>query len=206
MHNNVVLYGGGLDSTALVLYLLSTLQSEIILMHFDYGQKAAAGERRAAQKLVDKYPRCRLVGICGPEMYAYSTAAILNSSVKSTEDRRSSMLELRNPLLLVYAASYWASRGEEYSLWLGFHEELDDVFPDARAGWLLNAEAVINSASHIRGRVRAPFKDDPRIKIFQLGLKLDPDLVQIAYTCYESKVCGVCTHCKALKEMTEELA
>lgn len=52
---NIVLYGGGLDSTAVVLVLLRNGFQNIRLLHVDYGQKSTLSERNALLHFATKY-------------------------------------------------------------------------------------------------------------------------------------------------------
>ena len=196
----IVLYGGGLDSTVLALSLAATYSpGEIELLHIDYGQKAAPGERAAQSRMADRgFPvSCLSLDI------DYSAASIMTPGIAN--ERASNVLELRNPLLVAFAASYAASIAERSMLYLGFHREDDNVFPDAHADWLRDMQSVLQQASHRSVLLMAPFCDLSRKDIFANGLQIEPALASLAYTCYEAEACGLCTHCRELELMQREL-
>jgi len=196
----IVLYGGGLDSTALALSLGETYSpQEIELLHIDYGQKATKGERKAVERMAQRGFKHTYLAMC----IDYSSAAIMRPGFAN--NRAANMLELRNPLLVAFAASYAASVAERSVLYLGFHYEPDSVFPDAKAGWLAPMQDVLNQATHRSVLVTAPFSDMPRAEVFATGCRIEPKLAQLAHTCYEAVACGKCTHCLELVDLQASL-
>ena len=195
----VVLYGGGLDSTVLGLHLAAAYGApEIELLHIDYGQKATPGEREALKRMADR----GFATTCLSMNIDYSNAAIMRPGIAT--DRAANVLELRNPLLVAFAASYAASRYNTSTLYLGFHWEPDSVFPDASSNWLEPFQASLLLATHKSVLLSAPFAELPRSQVFEKGLALEPQLATLAHTCYEAEACGQCTHCKELEAMQQE--
>ena len=196
----IVLYGGGLDSTALALSLASTYGAgEIELLHIDYGQKATPGERAAQERMeLRGFPISRLSLDIN-----YSNASIMTPGIAT--ERAANVLELRNPLLVAFAASYAASTAERSMLYLGFHYEPDNTFPDAGAAWLSDMQDVFATATHKSVLVVAPFSSMPRREVFATGIALEPQLASLAHTCYEAIACGQCTHCLELAALQQEL-
>lgn len=200
MHN-YLLFGGGLDSSALALYLCATCGPEnVTLCHVTYGQKAARPERRVTKHFAATLG-CRYV-LLHSDM-RYSRASIMaNTAVAS--DRNDNRLELRNPLLTLTVASYIASTtspDHESTIHLGFHHELDGVFPDAMPLWFDAMKQVIRNASAHTIQIEAPFSGKTRTDIAAIGYKLRADFFRITHTCYEAKECGQCKHCQEKAEI-----
>jgi 7-cyano-7-deazaguanine synthase in queuosine biosynthesis len=202
MTRHIILYGGGLDSTALFLHLRCRLQlSPLELFFVDYGQKAAQPELMAACYFGSKYDVkvTRRVLDMG-----YSTATILRGTVLGTA--QSNRLELRNVRLLSLAASYAATVYKSAILYVGFHKEpLDSGYLDAKTEYLTHLEKAFAAATSVPLAIEAPFSHMERHDILKLGHTLDPDILTHSHTCYEEKVCGECPHCLQKKAMIEGL-
>lgn len=210
---HAVLFGGGLDSSALLVHLVTTLPKEevdnIVLVHIDYGQKAIESELQAAinQQVQN--------GITGHDIIklkmdmTYSGAGIMPNSVSDTGVPKNNVLELRNPTLVMLAASYLASvyPDQKHYIYLGLHREpKDTAFKDAvHHLYVDKLNCIINTllSGETQVLIRAPFKNSTRQKIFR-GLVDNVGMEYVdrwVHTCYEQDPCGVCTHCKQLEHM-----
>lgn len=201
-----LLYGGGLDSTALALMLGDAYTPQAVhLVHVDYGQAAAGAELVAAGKLHARGFRLHTLSV----PLRYSHAAIMHEGVVAG-DRAQNVLPLRNVVLLSVAASYCATREWEgrqrIALYIGFHREDDNVFPDAHARWLTSMENVLTRASHHAFHLHAPFSHLSRLAIAQSGYRFaGREFFDIAHTCYQSTPCGRCAHCDDLEAIKAEV-
>ena len=200
-NQNIVLYGGGLDSTAVVLILLRNGFQHIRLLHVDYGQKAMLSERRALLHFATKY---NLAHTFLTMDMSYSKATIMRNT--GIGDAESNRLELRNLALISYAASYAASMFDNSKLYVGFHvEPPGSGFLDAKREYLHSLQQSINLATDRRVVLTAPLDTLTRQEIFSVGYQIDKDIVEYSHTCYEEVVCGKCTHCVEKEKMLKEI-
>lgn len=202
----IVLYGGGLDSSAVALYCANSYSPEdVTLLHVDYGQKAMQAERKAMRWFASKYGFKTYEG----EMnFGFSGAHIMKGTPlgKVAETNR---LELRNLVLISYAASYAASvidANDSVTILLGFHIEPEGAaFPDARTTYLAHLESSINKATEIEIFLETPFEYKTRLMVLQEWGPYDADLFTHSHTCYEQVACGQCTHCVEKDSMIKQL-
>jgi 7-cyano-7-deazaguanine synthase in queuosine biosynthesis len=178
----------------------------VTLIHVDYGQKALVSERKAMRWFADKYGFQTYEGSMS---FGFSNSHIMAGTPLATE-AETNRLELRNLVLISYAASYAASvytdAQDKAVILVGFHiEPLGAVFPDARTGYLGALERSINSATKVDIAIKTPFQFSTRFEILSEWSDFDPDLITHSHTCYENEVCGVCTHCIQKAEMVAEL-
>jgi len=204
----ILLSGGGLDSSALFLYL-RTMKVDFEVLHFNYGQKAFKGERLAVNYFCEKY------GIKRVENSSYfdfsSTGNVLLTGMgpsvgDSPEAINKNKLECRNLVLLSMVVSLVASFGGG-DIYLAYHKEpIDAPFPDATSLFLSKFRSLVEYSTGEEVRILAPFQehDFSRQLIFNYGLKKDPEFVEKSFTCYESTdevKCGSCAHCLLENEM-----
>lgn len=202
---NFLLYGGGLDSTALAV-LLHAEGKKLTLVHIDYGQKAVRGERQSALYFASKYGFS--LGLLKADM-GYSESHIMKGAPLAINSE-TNRLELRNPLLITLAASYAASVFPDSAanrLYLGFHYEPPEAcFPDARIEYLGSLERALRLACNTPTELRAPVHTLTRTELISKAVALDPEVLTHSYTCYQETVCGKCTHCLQLEEIKKELS
>lgn len=193
---HVVLYGGGLDSTALLIHLVQSEcipVEQITLLHINYGQKAYTKEQESALYWSLKYA----VNLAeGAVNLAWSKASIMEGTdigVVSTTN----ILELRNPLLLMYAASWAASHYRRSTLYIGLHQEGDEhrAFRDAYDDFISPLNTAIDLACNYQVDIKAPFSRMTRNQLVKHHYLLDSDLVDLSYSCYEATPCGKCSNC-----------
>lgn len=200
MKPGVLLAGGGLDSTALLIWLAKQ-NVKIEAMHVDYGQKAWYSEHLAVEYFAEKYKLGRVKYVkC--DLSQIGMASILRGSemgAKATDNR----LEGRNIVLMAMAATYAMTRGVD-RVYVGFHKEPNEQpFPDATVSALEAMNVVGGYGYSTPIYFEAPFYQKTRLEIFQSGKYLDEDFVARSYTCYEGRIneCGKCVHCLQKQEM-----
>lgn len=187
---SLLLYGGGLDSTALLLQLLQDYPN-LKVLHFNYGQKAFLAERQAALYWCNKYD---LELIPMTTDLSFSQATIMKGT--SVGNRETNRLELRNLVLIAQAASFAASTFNSSILYLGFHKEpYNSGFLDAKQNYLPYLRDTLDKATDRPVCLSTPFRDMTRQEILELGIKLDKEILTHSHTCYEPQTCGVCVHC-----------
>lgn len=191
--------GGGYDSTALALLRhvaqckASHAPSDTILVHIDYGQKAAEAERASVTKLAE---RLNFKMHTAQLPITYSSARIMKGTDVGIKPE-SNRLDLRNPLLITYCASYAASLGyTDIKIGMGFHVEPEgSTFKDAMVEYLQPLAKSLTLASDATIDIVAPIKHLRRDSIFRLGCKADVEAMRDAHSCYQETRCGVCPHC-----------
>lgn len=202
-----LLYGGGIDSTALLFWLRDLYPAErITLVHVDYGQHALASERAAARYYAKRY---NLEFVKLKTDFSFSSAEILKRSSGSADVDVNNRLELRNVALITLVASYAAStvpEGTTSMLALGFHQEPANApFPDARPDFLLPLEYSLNLATNSPIRLLAPLVTKTRTEILKFAIGKDRSILMRSHTCYKKVPCGVCTHCYQREQMLKEI-
>jgi 7-cyano-7-deazaguanine synthase len=203
--SHLVLLGGGLDSTTLMVWLRKRDETDVSAIHFQYGQKADACELAACNHFCAKYD-VPLYIIPFPHMHLLGSSAILRTGHLGANPAENK-LEGRNAILTMMAATFAAGRGMT-TLHLGYHQEPPDApFPDATSAALGAMQGVLDAAYSTRLYIRAPFHAMSRLRIVELARKLDPELLIESHTCYEGIVggCGRCVHCLQKAAMLRHL-
>lgn len=187
MKRAVLLYGGGIDSTALLLELVK--ERKVTALHINYGQVAFMQERRAAQYWCGKY------GVYYDTFFTHLGYASPAASIVG--GKGGDMMDGRNMVLIAMAAMY-ASARNIHEVCVGFHLEPPDYpFPDATEEGLAamqNAATIMCQASI---KLRAPFAKLPRFEIVKNAMAIDGKFLDETHTCYtdEYNGCGKCAHC-----------
>lgn len=184
----VLLYGGGLDSTALLIHLFNKVVP-LYALHVDYGQSAYELESEACKFWCDRY---------------HATYDTVRLDLKSLAPGASivggiggDMMDGRN-LVLIAAAAMYASTLKVRDVYVGFHKEPDDhPFPDATHEGLDASQAAVNVMFKSRIRVKAPFVEQTRLEIVRKALSREAQFLSHTHTCYRHirGGCGMCAHC-----------
>jgi 7-cyano-7-deazaguanine synthase len=188
-----LLFSGGIDSTALAWGLRPDL-----LIFLDYGQKAAAGELRAARSIAKELDlpidvRQALLGAFGHGLMAGSTA--LNPSAPE-------FWPYRNQLLITLAVMAHADSAIK-SLIIGTVKG-DDRHPDGKAKFLAAMNAVLAVQS-------GPLVEAPaaRMTSEELVLNYQVPLAILGWTfsCHTGQwACGACRGCIKHNEVMNTIA
>jgi queuosine biosynthesis protein QueC len=203
----VILLGGGLDSGALLYWMRSHLRGKpAVKLHalwIEYGQKAAWGELNSVLLMCDRtgtpLHRAEL------DIHNLSSSALLRGSEANKKNlSRLNKLEARNVIFAGLAAMLSASLGFR-AVYLGYHREPKAApFPDATPIVRQAMSNLLTLACRPRIEVVAPFQSMTRLQILRLGLKLNPNLADETFTCYEGELdreCGQCAHCQRKQRM-----
>jgi 7-cyano-7-deazaguanine synthase in queuosine biosynthesis len=196
---NVLLYGGGFDSTALLFDMVHCGMQDIEMIHIGYGQKAYDAERKAARHFAQEY------GVKLAELHTdlrFSKARIMEGTPIG-EHAPHNRLELRNVVLLSLAASYAATKYDTHTvIYLGFHKEpADSTFLDAQTRWLASMAETLSLATTRMLTINTPFTHLTRDEILRVAINRDPSILTHSHTCYEAYPCGACWHCKEKERM-----
>ena len=226
MDRAVTLLSGGLDS-----YLSTALaraEHEIVLgITFDYGQRAAAKEIKAAQKMAAGW-RFRHQVVELPWMKSLGENALTHSNAllprfhdaeklgdkKATEKSAEAVwVPNRNGVLINIAASFAETAGAGWMI-TGFNREEASTFPDNGADYVHRINRALELSTlffppKVKSFVQEMKKSEMVQRICTLKLPLD-----YFWSCYEGqeKMCGTCESCArtlaAFKanEWTEKIA
>lgn len=201
-----ILYGGGIDSTALIPYVKDRdPRVELSLIHVDYGQKAILSELAAAGFFAGRYGA---TVIRLKTDLSYSASTIMRSTpVGCISDNR---LELRNLVLIGLASSFIASKSlDESTLYIGYHWEPRDMpYPDASSEFFNSIKDTVKYGTSAKISLEAPFLNLNRYQIFEYAAFRDQTIINRSFTCYEEgpHECGICVHCKQKASMVSEIS
>jgi 7-cyano-7-deazaguanine synthase len=195
-NTKVICLGGGLDSTALLIDEWYR-GSELYGIYFDYGQKAIAGELKSVKYFCDKYNvPLKVIKV---EIDKIANSNILKGSDLAI-DPDTNILEGRNGIFATLAATYAATIDAKEILF-GFHEKPETYsFPDSHEEFIWAMNGAIReylSKKYNDMRLVAPFSSLSRQEVFNLAYRMDKDMVDKTFSCYEDTEteCGKCSHC-----------
>lgn len=199
----VILFGGGLDSGAMVEHAIM-LGKTPILFHIDYGAKARAGEHRALLHFAIKYNL--RYKVCSLPKFLYEKSPLHEGAM--AKDHAKNFLPGRNLIFLSIGAS-WAASIESREVWTGFHvEPPESVYEDAKARFLYELDQLMEQTYDGFPRLVAPFIQREREDYLREAMKTESLLFQRTFSCYESSYvqeCGKCTHCQAKEALYKKV-
>lgn len=199
----VILFGGGLDSGAMVEYAIRSKKTPV-LFHIDYGAKARMGEYRALLYFATKHAlQHRVMQL---PLFLYERSPLHAGEMVS--DHRKNYLPGRNLLFLTLAASFASGIGSQ-EVWTGFHTEPEgSVFEDAKAKFLRSLDLLMLETYPGFPKLVAPFIMLEREEYLREALATEPLLFARTFSCYESTTiteCGKCTHCQMKVKLADEI-
>lgn len=194
----VLLLSGGIDSSALAA-LLKNHDCEVLALHVDYGQRAAATEWVAVKRV------CAELGLQKPTTFDMSAIGRLLKSeivqtektkpgkVRKSDDFAVDFLPHRNALLVSLAATFAADRGASHVVF-GIIGGAEKAYPDTSIAFLKKLQALFNTAPKVQ--VIAPFAGMNKRHVVRLAVA---NGLQIAstYSCNANAArhCGRCPSC-----------
>lgn len=203
----VVLLSGGLDS-AVNLYWAAREYELTMAMFFDYGQRAASQELKAATWLCSqvrislkemKLPWLRRITHTGlvntMESLSVIRADQLDDAVATAASAQKVWVPNRNGLFINMAASYADAYGIERII-VGFNAEEGASFPDNTLEFIERSNAALALSTQIHPKVESFTIAMNKTEIVRQGLKLGLD-PQRTWSCYEGdmQACGICESC-----------
>lgn len=210
MTTNLLLYGGGIDSSVLLAYAATRRTEQenqsLYAMFIRYGQKAEAHEEQACKYFCEKY-NVPLTILDAP-FAQITSSAIMSTSHSLANDPSINIVDGRNFAFLGLAGMFAAKIKADHVM-MGYHvEPIARPFPDASIEFVHAMNRMIPFAFKHTFTVTAPFAEWTRKDIFKWGLEFDNELVNHAHTCYENVLggCGQCSHCVLKKELLAEIA
>ena len=195
--NAVVLLSGGLDS-ALNLALASRYRKPVLALTFDYGQRAARAEVRAARKLCRRYgSEQRVVKL--PWLRELAPAAVADPTAPlppRDADVSAVWVPNRNGVFVAIGASFAENYGAA-AVVAGFNAEEALHFPDNSPAFVAASNRVLRYST--AGRVKlisytaSMKKTDIARRAHDLGLPWEH-----LFPCYGGGPvpCGKCASCK----------
>jgi 7-cyano-7-deazaguanine synthase len=210
----VVLLSGGLDSAAAVALAPEAGYEPAAALFFDYGQRAARREERAARGIAAHYlipfERVEL-----PWMAGVSKSTLLAPagepapwSLDRLDDAapRAVWVENRNGIFINIAAFYAAERGLD-AIVAGFNREEAEAFPDNGEAYVERMNAALELGCSRPVRVESPTLRMTKREIAARALALDFPW-ELLWSCYRGGdlPCGSCESCLRLKRAVEGTA
>lgn len=228
----VMLSGGGIDSTTLLVYLrkkvLTETDDRLHILHVNYGQKAWAGEKQSIDFFAHKYdvPVKRI----HMELWSLAQSCLLRGFPMARVEG-DNLLEGRNCVLIALAGTYAAQIGAS-AVYVGFpgnqpNASLDPIpFLDQTWSATQVMQGVFsNCYHHARGTsdpilLRAPFVQRSKLEVLGMGVYGDIDILTRSYSCTEKgrrnwfrlfdagkiRECGECLSCSKKRALIAELA
>ncbi len=205
---SVAILSGGLDS--LVSLALAKKESETILaLTFDYGQKAAAEEIKAAAKVSKHYSVPHKVIVLDWLKQITKTSLVSpKSEIPSvSEQDLDAKLEIiqasakavwvpnRNAVFVSIAASFAEAIGAELIV-TGFNSEEAQTFSDNSLQFVSSCNQLLRLSTLAKPKLISYVQSYNKSGIVNTGLKLGVPF-QLIYSCYrgEKKMCGRCESC-----------
>ncbi len=194
-YNAVVLLSGGLDS-ALNLALAVKHRPPVLAVNFDYGQRSAAAEIKAARRLASFYGvPLRTVKLPWFKDLLPRAMVRKRASLPRRGGTDAVWVPNRNGVFVAVGAAF-AEKAGAAVLIAGFNAEEAAAFPDNSSAFVAACNRALGYAT--RGRVRlssytARFrKSDIVTRAVRLGLPLE-----YVYPCYAEgpRPCGACASC-----------
>lgn len=205
----VVCLSGGLDS-CVTLYEARAREGgerEVAALHFSYGQRTSARERRAFGEICDHAGITRRLVVRQPALHDIGGSALTDLSIDVPtgepgegpgEGIPITYVPFRNGQILAVACA-WAEALDFDAVYIGAVEEDSSGYPDCRAAFFeAFARAVdVGTRPDTRIRIETPVLDLDKAGIVRRGLELDAPL-HLTWSCYQDDdaACGVCESCR----------
>lgn len=176
--NSIVLLSGGLDSSLAFLRTIKEKRGEVVPMFVDYGQFPAKKERKAAEKLVNRF------------RYEPKIDSLVELKVQLGDPEPIGSAWGRN-IALVGLAAVWAyTHGDRYHrIVLGLHQ--GDVGPDCKPGDFSDLlDKTLGEGTKGQIRLHLPIEE---LTVEEIGIELGEDYsldLLGLYTCYWDPPCG----------------
>lgn len=212
----LILLSGGLDS-ALALVLAQEQALVKLAVTFDYGQKAAAHEIQAAQKICQHYNINHQV-ISLPFFSTLQSHPFFNKDVQCPDPGADNLDDLkttqetakavwvpnRNGIFLNVAAGL-AEAQQMQELYVGFNAEEAVTFPDNSEEYLNRLNDSLAYSTLQKVKVKAPTVRMIKKEIVTQLVQKDFPLSYL-WSCYhnQDQMCGHCESCQRLKRALKE--
>jgi 7-cyano-7-deazaguanine synthase len=211
----VALLSGGLDSVVATASAVRS-GSVALALTFDYGQRSAKREARAARavarelkidwKLIRLPWLAELVPAAlrkGARALPRPSAADLDDASRTAETARAVWVPNRNGVFVNVAAAFAESLGAR-DVVAGFNREEAATFPDNSADFMERATRALELSTANRVRLVSPTARLDKAGIVRLGIRIGAPLVHV-WSCYDAgaRMCGSCESCARLVRALE---
>ena len=191
---SIVLLSSGLDST--VNLCMAMQETEVILvLTFDYGQRAADKEISHAQKISDKYKLLHKV-ISLPWLQDITKTSLVNRSEQVPTGKEVSIDDMdvslkaktavwvpnRNGVFLNIAAAFADSLGSKFIV-PGFNKEEAATFPDNSTEYIQALNQGFTFSTQVQAEVKCYTDGLDKTEIVRLGRELDAPF-DLMWSCY----------------------
>ena len=194
---SVILLSGGLDSVV-AAYASRREHAPELALTFDYGQRAAAMELRAAQSVAAKLGvEHRLVEL--PWLAEISGASITDAASDPALDTDASVwVPARNAVFLSIAAAFAESMDCD-AIVCGFNAEEAAEFADNSAEFVRRFNDALELGARNAPKIVSPTLALTKVEIVRLGAELGAPL-HLVWSCYGAgpEQCGQCPSCRRL--------
>ena len=205
MNKSVVLLSGGLDSVVSLGLVREEYNVELALT-FDYGQKSAADEIKASEKISEYYSIKHQVIVLDWLKNITGTALVSEKEVPSgilldnpEQSAKLVWVPNRNGLFLNIAGSFADAQNFTHII-IGANKEEGATFPDNTQDFIDSVNREFEYSTLNRPKVIAPLINSDKNDIVRLALEHGIPLEYVR-SCYKGgeKHCGVCESCTRLK-------
>lgn len=210
--NCIVLCSGGIDSVVTAHYAKKKLKyKNIIILFFDYGQKALRQERacskRCAKNLNAKFIEIELKWLNDiSSSLINKTGKITRLKIKDLKNTKKESqkwyVPCRNTIFLVHALalaeSLFIKEKKIYDIFVGFKCEGKEAYPDTTPEFVREINMISKISCAKPFRIIAPLIKKDKEDIIILGKRLNVDFKN-TFSCYISKGkkhCGCCLACR----------
>ena len=203
----IALLSGGLDSVVAAGLWLEQGGRIVRCVTFDYGQRAAAKEREAAQRFANRrglawecvaMPWLAAVSAHAGSALVGDAAQLPTGTLQTPGDAASAAavwVPARNCVFLASGAAYAEAHGASAVL-AGFNREEAATFPDNSEAFVAAASAFLRAGTRAEVRVEAPVQGLDKRGIVAAARRLQIARDEL-WSCYRGDVvaCGACESC-----------
>ncbi len=205
----VVCLSGGLDSCVTLAEAL-TRHEEVAALHFGYGQRTEARERRAFEEICDHYGIERRLRAAQPALGAIGDSALTDPGIAvptggdtaagapAGREVPVTYVPFRNAQILALACA-WAETLGAGAVYLGAVEEDSSGYPDCREDFFRAFQKAVEEGTRPQTRIEivTPLLHLGKGEIVRRGQALQAPL-HLSWSCYtqSEEACGECESCR----------
>ena len=199
---SIVLVSGGMDS-CVTAAMAGRENENLAFLHFSYGQRTEAKERKAFNDIADHYGVEKRLDISIEHLAKIGGSSLTDENIAVTEadlaskEIPTSYVPFRNANMLSVAVS-WAEVIGADAIYIGAVAEDSSGYPDCRPEFYAAFQSAIDTGTkpdtHIE--ILTPIIHLTKAQIVKKGIELDAPL-HLTWSCYRSEelACGTCDSC-----------
>ncbi len=203
MKKAICIVSGGMDS-ALSSYIAKFRDGyEIIVLHFNYGQKTEKKELKCSKLIAKSLNSTSFVALDLHFIKEIGGSALTDLSINVPKDGIKpgvpiTYVPFRNGIFLSIAAALAEKEGAE-AIYIGVVEEDSSGYPDCSDDFIQKLESAIDEGTKAETKIvlKTPLVHLKKEQIVSQALSFDVPLGD-TWSCYESEdiACGVCDSCR----------